>query len=160
MKDENFSITITPKTVMEWQNEAKALLESIQKDTARYNLLEQRIKAVGLFRELERPTKNIPIGSPNELAGEDLQTETATRLGNLAPPAAIISLLREAGGQTMPLNVIRQKLLSAGYPPEKLGRDYQYFYTVIKRLKGSKRIVKDGNGVRLSSTASGSNMNL
>lgn len=158
MKDENFSITITPQTVAEWQNEAETLLKSIQTDTARYNLLEQRIKAVGLFRELERSAVNTPISSPNVPAREGLRNQTETRLGDLAPPAAILSCLRD--GQAMPLNVLRQKLLSSGYPPEKLGRDYQYFYTVIKRLKSSGRIVPDGNGVRLSSSSIANRMNL
>jgi hypothetical protein len=63
-------------------------------------------------------------------------------------PAVILWFL---GSQDEPISreKLREKILASGYPQEKMGQGFSYFYTCLARLAKSKRILKQGKKVSL-----------
>ena len=69
---------------------------------------------------------------------------------NLKPSEAIVACLREFD-RPIGVGVLRTKLEAKGYPMQRFGRRYSYFYTVICRLIEAKRIERhDGDEVLLT----------
>ena len=68
--------------------------------------------------------------------------------GNLKPSEAIVACLREMD-RPVGVGFLRQKLESKGYPMNRFGRRFSYFYTLICRLDGKKIQRLEGDEIML-----------
>ena len=70
-------------------------------------------------------------------------------ISNMKPSDAVVTCLREFD-RPVGVGILRTKLESKGYPMQRFGRRYSYFYTVLCRLVDAKRIERlDGDEVML-----------
>lgn len=69
-------------------------------------------------------------------------------IAHLKPSDAIVACLREFD-RPIGVRTLRNKLEAKGYPMDRFGRQYRYFYTLLCRLDGSKIERLDGDEVML-----------
>jgi hypothetical protein len=112
-------------------------------------LVRKRIEAAPLFMR-DAPTPN---GTAHVMRPQSAQLEikggvvTPQKAGDGSLPQMVLGLVRLKG----PLTTIqiRDSLLAAGFPREKLGATYSYLYTVLSRLVSRKRLERSGDRYRL-----------
>ena len=74
----------------------------------------------------------------------------ADPISHLKPSEAVVACLREFD-RPIGVGVLRTKLEAKGYPMERFGRRYSYFYTILCRLIEANRVERhDGDEVLLT----------
>jgi hypothetical protein len=125
-------IVITEENIEEWKKEAEKLDQRIKQDRMKLQLIRRQLEAVNLFRR--RIDKTFEDDESTETPFEDL-----------SPADAILAVLSKAEEGTMSAGEIRGKVIGTGYPQERWGRGFAYFYTVLKRLVDAGTLGKEGD---------------
>lgn len=130
MKD----IIITSEMVEEWKREIEELEKRINRDRRKLQLLNNRVQALPLYHD-----KSL------ELQIEEEDKDIETPFEDLSPADAIIATLSKAEGGTMSAGELREAVINTGYPQERWGKNFAYFYTVLKRLVDSGTLGKEAD---------------
>jgi len=128
MKD----IIITAETIEAWEKEAEELQRKIDQDTRRFKFIKHRLSAVRL---LVKDTEG--IYEENEDIGVIFE--------ELSPSNAILTVLSNSKEATMSPGELREAVTQAGYPEERWGNNFAYFYTVLNRLFEAGKIHRDAD---------------
>jgi hypothetical protein len=125
-------ITITQEKVEGWKREVEKLEKRIKHDRMRLKFIQDRLRAVPLFQD-ER----------DKYVYEDEDTETPFE--DLSPADAILDVLSKSEEGTLSAGELREAVIEAGYPIERWGKNFAYFYTVLKRLVDAGTVGKEGD---------------
>ncbi|MGH9877812.1 MAG: hypothetical protein ACRD5H_09255 [Nitrososphaerales archaeon] len=148
MAEHQYKITITPDLVARWQKEVEELQKKIDLDTANLRLLKQRLEALPLFitdQQDETPTRTPEAGR-----------EERVEIQELSPPDCIrffLSSLQVSPEMPVSIIVLREKIQRSGYPKERFGKNFSYFYTILGRMQAAAEIVRDKDRIWLAGGA-------
>lgn len=158
METSNFNITITSETVKSWQNELAELEKKMANDRQRQGLLLQRLHSLKFFldeslnEDGNGTTKAMPQDDPFcDMPIAPMPFSPRPTLVEMSPRAAIGSWLKEKvedRDEMVPISYLRECLEQAGYPMGKFGKQYSYFYTLLKRMEDSGEIIRSGEKVK------------
>jgi hypothetical protein len=139
----DLSVTITPDTLREWQKEAAQLLADADAKKAQANTLLARVEAGRLLLGIDSiSATGAKTTNPDEAAA--LADVDAAEVSDAGPNmAASIEMIVNTSDKPLTKGTLKSRLMMLGFPEERMGN---YFYTVIARLKGKKRIAVQPDG--------------
>jgi len=149
------NIHITPELINSWKKELADLEEKIEQDRKKRELLIQRLHSLQFFVNGDPSQKAIFPYEQDDEPGCDMPhiTVPTGRLSikEMSPHKVISFWLREKipNGNAVPVKYLRESIDSAGYPIERFGKQFGYFYTLLKRMEESGEIFRDGDKVGL-----------
>ena len=131
------SIIISDEQIRLWFKELEDLEREIGEKHQRAELLRERIAAIPLFDDDagQALISDEPEAAPDEGLPEQL-------------PAAVRFILKESG-RSMTRIKIREELIRRGFDKAKMGANYAYFYTVLRRLVKQGEVRKRGKSFRI-----------
>ena len=142
MTEPRYKITITPDLVAQWEKEAEVLQKKIDLDTANLRLLKQRLEALPLFITNEQ--------AETLTHAPEAKREERVEIQELSPPDCIRFFLRSMQGspeKPISVTVLREEIQRSGYPKERFGKNFSYFYTILGRMQTAAEIVRDGEKI-------------
>jgi len=141
----DLSVTITPDTLREWQREAARLMADAEAKKAQANTLLARVEAGRLLLGIDTISATggkVETMTPDEAAAfADVDAAEGSDAGpNMA---ASIETIANTSDKPLTKATLKSRLMTLGFPEDRMGN---YFYTVIARLKGKKRITVQPDG--------------
>lgn len=128
------AVTITRETILQYAKEATELQSKIEEYTQRRKVVIQLLEAANLLLNED---------GQQELPATKQAGETVPDFNVMAPREFLVFLLQTNPGPVT-LSQLREKIKTSGYPAEKFGEGYRYFYTLIPRLVKSGVIQREG----------------
>lgn len=129
------AITITPDLVEKWKSQVEAIRKRMQRDNEELGRLQKKLELVGLLFE------------EDESGGELTATTTPMDVKSMRPSQVILFFAKVAGGP-LTKSELRERVHASGYPDEKWGHQFSYFYTLVKRLKRTGKLIEEGGRIR------------
>lgn len=139
-------IIITDEKIREWERELAEIQQERERLRDRENVLQNRIHAVRYFAdEAEGPGVTASEGALARLLYPEDGDSQDDSNADESLPSLIEGILSSHG----PLEKIelRNRLEGSGH---NMGTRYSYFYTCVKRMEKSGRIVEENGKLRLS----------
>jgi hypothetical protein len=134
MASQNFNpITITPAIVESWKNELIELDKKIDIDRKRRALLYQKIEAVQYFITDKDQQPELP----------GVSEQPRRSISELTPKEVMFYFLKQKS-QPVSISYLRDTITQSGYPIEKFGKGWGYFYALLSRMKVSGEIMRVG----------------
>ena len=120
-------VVIKEEDIDKWRAEKAELEDSVKKLDAKLKAINRKLEALALLTRNEKKAKSV--------------TEKAAPL----PADVIYSVLANAK-KTLSPKQIREKVIETGFPKERWGQNFAYFYTTLKRLVDEDKIQKTDDG--------------
>jgi len=138
-------LAITPELVRQLKKALEAHRRAAQEHEEKAQAIAMMIRGASVLDPdaiLEAESPKAEVHDGDTASGQDL--------GEQSIPNTIMRLLSSADRSMTKLG-LRQRLVESGIAPERLGRNFSYFYTSLKRLEKAGKIKKRGRLYRSAS---------
>ena len=134
MDVQNFNtVTITPAMVEAWKYELVEVDQKIQIYIKRRALLHQKIEAVKFFIDDKDRQPELP----------GVSEQPRRSIPELTPKEVMLYFLKQKA-QPVTLSYLRDIIMQSGYPIEKFGKGWGYFYALLSRMTQTGEIKRHG----------------